>query len=179
MAPQSTRQDRCLDVQPVFVAVADQKRFGVIQKGKCNQQFGFAAGLQAEVPAASAAHQLLHHVALLIAFHREDALVATGVAVSGDGPFEGAMKALQPILKDVVETNQKRQAEIPAPQLVHQFDQIQAAAAFALGLNTHMTAAVDGEIGLPPTLQAIQSGTVLDRPALTLSHRLTPGMAGI
>ena len=91
----------------------------------------------------------------------------------------GAVKALQPIFKNVVKTNQKRQAEIPAPQLVHQFDQIQAAAAFALGLNTHMTAAVDGEIGLTPTLQAIQSGTVLDRPALALFHHMTLGMAGI
>jgi len=83
------------------------------------------------VPAAAAFHQLLHHVALLVALHREHALVAAGIAVLRDGALEGGVQALQPVFEDVVEADQQRQAQITALQLLHQLHQIERAAAVA------------------------------------------------
>ena len=39
-------------------------------------------------------------MALLVAFDWKDPLIPAVVVVERDGPFEGGMKALEPILKD-------------------------------------------------------------------------------
>ena len=44
-------------------------------------------------------------MALLVAFHREHALVAPRIAVVSDRPLERAMQSLKPVLKDVVEAD--------------------------------------------------------------------------
>ena len=109
LAPEPAGQDRGLDVAPVLVAVADQQCLRVINQRQRDQQFRLAASLQAEMPALTAGHQLLHHVPLLVAFHREHALVAPCVAVVSNGPLERGMQALKPVLKDVVEADQQWQ----------------------------------------------------------------------
>ena len=105
LTSKTSRQDRCLDVEPILVAVADQQRLGVVQQREGDQQFRFASCFQPEVPALAAAHQLLHHMALLVALHREDALVPAGVAVLRDGAFKGGVEPLQAVFEDVVEAN--------------------------------------------------------------------------
>ena len=108
MAAEAAGQDCGFDVALVFVAVADQEGFGVFDQREGNQQFGFAAGFEAEVPALAALHQLFHHVALLVAFHREHPLVGAAVAVVLHGPPKGPMQALEPVFEDVVEAEQER-----------------------------------------------------------------------
>ena len=164
----TSRQDRCLDVEPILVAVADQQRLGVVQQRESDQQFRFASCFQTEVPALAAAHQLLHHVALLVALHREDALVPAGVAVLRDGAFKGGVEPLQTVFEDVVEANQQRQRQVAAFQLRHQIHQIQAAAAIPLGLNADVAAPIDGEIRIAPAVEAVQRSTVLNRPVFAV-----------
>jgi hypothetical protein len=112
------------------------------------------------VPAAAAAHQLLHHVALLVALHREHALVAAGVAVLGDRPLEGGVQPLKPVFQDVVEADQQRQGEVAPLQLLHQLHQIEAAAAIAAGLHGHVAAGVHPEVGLAPAVDAVKGGAL-------------------
>ena len=182
-SPQTPRQDRGFDVATVFVAVADQQGFRVVDQGQRDQQFGLAARLQAEMPALAAAHQLFHHVPLLIALHREHALVAAAVAVLGDGPFEGGVEAFQSVFEDVVEANEQRQVEVAALEPLHQIHKIEAAAAFSAGLHTHVPAKVDGEVRVSPPLEAIQLCTVLNAPSLRRSGshgvRLTAQGVGV
>ncbi len=156
LSAEAPRQDRCLDVEAILVAVADQQRIRVIEQGQGNQQFGLASGLKPEVPAAPAAHQLLHHVALLIAFHREDTLVTALVAVLGDRALKCGVKPLQPVFQDVVEANQKGQAEVATAQLGHQIHKVKTAAAFSLRLNADVSAAVDREVGLTPAVEPVE-----------------------
>ena len=98
-------QDRRLDVAMIFVAIADQQGMGVLGKGECDQEFGFAPGFQAEVPAPAAFHQVFHYVALLIALDREHPLITTAVVVVGNCSLEGSMQAFEPVVEDVVEAN--------------------------------------------------------------------------
>ena len=135
------------------------------------------------MPALAAAHQLFHHVALLVALHGEDTLVAAAVAVLGDGPFEGGVEAFQSVFEDVVEANEQRQVEVAALEPLHQIHQIKTAAALSAGLHTHVAAKIDGEVRGPPTLEAIQLGTVLNAPSLRRSGshgvRLTAQGVGV
>jgi hypothetical protein len=91
LAAEAPGQDCGFDVALVLVAIADQQRCWVIDQREGNQQFGFAAGFEAEVPALAAFHQLFYHVALLVAFHREHPLVLAAVAVVLHGPLKGPM----------------------------------------------------------------------------------------
>ena len=180
LAPQPSRQDRGLDVKTVLVAVADQQRVRVIQQRQGNQQLRLAACLQPEVPAAAATHQFFHDVALLVALHRENALISPGVVVLRNGAFECGMQAFQPVLEDVVEANQQRQPEIAALQFRHQLHQVQTAAALPLGLHADVSATVDREVRSTPAIQPVQRSTVFNRPAFAVCHlRLQWGMAGI
>ena len=55
-------------------------------------------------------------MALLVAFHGEDPLVATRVAVLSYCPFERSMQPLETVFQDVVETDQQRQSEVATSQ---------------------------------------------------------------
>ena len=165
LASQAARQDRGFDIATIFVAIADQQRFWIFQERKGDQQFGFAASLQAEVPTPAGFDQLLDDMALLVAFDRKHPLVAAAVAVLGDGPLEGGMQALQPVFEDVIEADQQRQGEIAPLQLLHQVHQIQGAAPIAAGLDHHMAAAANGEIGVPPAVETIEGGPIGGAPA--------------
>ena len=68
------------------------------------------------MPAAAALHQLLHHVALLVALHWENALVVAAIAVLGNGPLKGAMQPLEAVFEDVFKADQQRQLQIAALQ---------------------------------------------------------------
>jgi len=105
LASQAARQDCGFDVATIFVAIADKQRFWIFQERKGDQQFGFAASLQAEVPAPSCFHQLFNDMALLVAFDRKHPLVAAAIAVLGDCPLKGGMQAFEPIFEDVIEAN--------------------------------------------------------------------------
>ena len=94
LASQAARQDRGFDIATIFVAIADQQRFWIFQERKGDQQFGFAASLEPEVPTPAGFHQLLDDMALLVAFDRKHPLIATAIAVLGDGPLKGGMQAL-------------------------------------------------------------------------------------
>ena len=160
LAAEAAGQDRRFDVAAVLVAVADQQSLGVVEQGEGNQQLRLAAGLQAEVPAAAALHQLLHHMALLVALHRKHALVAAAVGVLGDGALEGSVKPLQPVFEDVVEADQQRQAEVAALQLAHQVHQIQRSASLAAGLHDHVAPLAHGEVRIAPAIDAVEGGPV-------------------
>jgi hypothetical protein len=159
-AAQAPGQDCGFDIAVILVAVADQQSFRIVEQGQGDQQLGLAARLQAEVPAPATLHQLLHHMALLIAFDRKHSLVATFVSVLGDGPLKGGMQPLQTILEDVVEADDQRQGEIPPLQFPYQFHQIKGTSPFSPGLHHHMAAATDAEIGLTPAIETIESGSV-------------------
>ena len=157
-------QDGCFDVATIFVAVTDQQGFRVVNQGERNQQFGFAPRFQAEIPAPSTAHQLLHHVALLVAFHWKHTLVPAFVAVPRDCSFEGGVEALQAVFKDVVEPDQQRQMEVAALEAFHQFHKIKTPAAFSPRLHADVAAQIDREVGVAPAFEAVKLSTLLNIP---------------
>ena len=181
LAAEAAGQDCRFDVAAVLIAVADQQGLGIVKQRQGDQQFGLAAGLQAEVPATAALHQLLHHVALLVAFHRKNALIAASVGVLSDGPLEGGMQPLQPVLKDVVEADQQGQAQVAALELPHQLHQIQRSAPLAAGLHDHVAPFAHGEVGIAPAVDAVEGGTVGGAPGAggIGEHHRAPGCGGL
>ena len=113
-------------------------------------------------------------MALLVALHREDALVPAWVAVLGDCALKRGMKPLQAVFEDVVEANQQRQSQVAALQLRHQIHQIQAAATIPLGLDADVPASIDREIRITPAVEAIERRHC---PESTSVRCLTPASA--
>ena len=128
------------------------------------------------MPAATAFDQLLHHVAHLVALDRKHPLVAAAVAVLGDRPLKSGVQAFETVLEDVVKADQQWQAQAPALQLTHQFDQIECPTPLALGLHHHMPPLAHGEVGLSPAVETIEGGTVGGGPAVAAGkghHRVS------
>ena len=116
------------------------------------------------MPAPPAGHKLFHHVPLLVALHREDALVAPLVVVAGNGSFKGCVQAFQPVFENVVEADQEGQPKAAVLQASHQFHQVKTAAPVSAWLHAHMPAWVDGEVRITPAFQPIKLGAIAPRP---------------
>jgi hypothetical protein len=58
------------------------------------------------MPTPAAFHQLLHHVALLVAFDWEHSLIVPWVVVGVYRLLKGLVEALEPVFENVVETDQ-------------------------------------------------------------------------
>ena len=177
LAAEASGEDGRLDVALILVAVADQQRLGVIHQGEGDQQFRLAAGLQTEVPALAAGHELLDDMALLVALHGEDPLVATGVAVLSNGALKGGVQSLEPVFEDVVEADQQGEPEAATFQALDEIQEIQAAAPLPFGLHADVAAGVDREIGIPPAVDAVEGCAVGRAPAGVFSgdHRAGSG----
>ena len=99
---------------------------------------------------------MLHHMALLVAFDREDALIGSAVGVMSDGSLKRSVELLQPVLKDVVEPDEQRGLQISGFQPLQQVHQVKRTAAITARLDHNMPSGIDREIGCPPALKAVE-----------------------
>ena len=143
MLTQSSGQDRRFDVSAILVAIADQQGIRVFGEREGDQKFSLAPRLQSEIPAIAAVHKMLHHMSLLVALDREDALIRTVVGVVGNGALKGSVETFQPIFEDVIETDEQRGAEVACLQTLQQLHQVQRSPTVSTRLNHDMSFGVD------------------------------------
>ena len=122
---QPSSQDCRFDVTAILVTVADQQGIRIFGEREGDQKLSLAARLQSEIPAIAAVHKVLHHVPLLVALDREDALIGPVVGVVGNGALEGSVEPFKPVLEDVIESDQQRGAQVACLEPLQQLHQVQ------------------------------------------------------
>jgi hypothetical protein len=165
LAAQLLGEEGGLDEGLVLVAVAENVAVGVLMEGEGDQEFGLAAGFDAEAVGGAVFDQLLHHVPLLVDLDRVDPAEPALVVVLRDGRGEGSKELLDPELQDVGETDEKGKVAAPALQILHQFLEVDRPFARAPGRHLDVARVVDGEEILAPSVDVVELGRVLDGPS--------------
>ena len=143
-------EQRHLDVELVLVAVADEERFRVAMDGQRGEEFRLAADLESELERRARVHDFLHDLAQLVDLDREDAPVGRLVTGVGDGGVEFLVEHVDAVAQQVLEPEQKREAETAVLGLVHDGHEIERGALVLHGLDRHVAGVVDAKIGVPP-----------------------------
>ncbi len=169
MASQLLGQHGHLDVLVVLEAVADDGSF-VVGHGHHGHQFGFGAGLQAELERAAELQHFFDHLPLLVDLDRIDAAVFTLVAMLGDGGLKCAGQLAETVLEYAGEAHQDRQRDAAQHQCIHQLFEIDGALRILGGMHAQVAVAVHRKIALAPTGHVVQFAGVLRGPALRRLH---------
>ncbi len=142
-------------VLAILVPVADDQRGAVPGEGQHGEQLRLAAGLQADAAAATllGGEDLLDHPALLVDLDRVDGGVAAAEGLLLHGGIEGGAQLLDPVVEDVGEAHQHRQAQAGALELGDQLVQRQGR---ALGL-----AAQGAHQGMPRVVHVVVAAAPL------------------
>ena len=120
-------QHRRLDVLGVLEAVADDRRV-VVGERHHGQQLRLRAGLEAELVRLAEVEHLFDDLPLLVHLDRVDAAVAALVLVLGDGGLKRRVDLAEPVLQDVGEADEDRQADAAQLQAIDQLLQVDGAA---------------------------------------------------
>ena len=163
-APQLGGHQRRLDVLLVLVAVADDEGLLVVEHRHDRQQLRLRARLQAVVVGPAELDDLLDDVAVLVDLDRVDALELALVAVLGDRALERLVQLDDAALEHVGETDQQRQADPAARDLVDQLLEIDGRPLEARRMRLDVSGLGDGEIVVAPVLDPVDLGRVRDRP---------------
>src|SRR5439155_8701577 len=107
---------------------------------------------------------LLVDESVLVDLDRVDALVPALVAVLGDGPLERLVQLDDPAAQNVREPDQQRQPNAATRDLVDQLFQIDAGAVRSGRVRLDVARFVNGEVAVPPVLDAVGFGGVADVP---------------
>ena len=119
-------EHRRFDELGVLEAVADDRRVVVGQRDD-GQQLRLGAGLEAELVGLAEVEHLLDDLPLLVDLDRVDAAVAALVLVLGDGGLKGGVDLAEPMLEDVGEADEDRQADAAELQAIDQLLQVDGA----------------------------------------------------
>ena len=158
-------QHRHLDELGVLEAVADDRRVVVGQRHH-RQQLGLRAGLEAEVIRPAELEHFFDDLPLLVDLDRVDADVLAGVLVLGDGALEGFVDVLEPMLQDVAEADERRQADAAQLQVIDQLLEIDRPARLLGRVDLDLTVLTDGEVALAPAGDLVELGGVDVGPGL-------------
>ena len=172
------RQHGQLDELGVLEAVADDRRVVVGERGD-GDQLGLRARFEPEVERPAEVEDLFDDLPLLVHLDGVDADVLAGVFVLGDGRLKGVVNVLQPVLQDVAEANQRRQADAAKLEMIDQLLQIDRPARLLRRMDLDVAVLADGEVSLPPAGDLVHLSGIDGGPGFsdvvcgTRGHRLS------
>src|SRR5207247_8884001 len=105
-----------------------EERGGIIDQDESAEQRGLGAGFESETERAAEAHELLHHVLLLVDLDRIDPARASLVAIVADRVVETAEERTQAAVEDVGEAHEDGQIEAAPLKIEHEVVQVHAGA---------------------------------------------------
>ncbi len=155
------RVQRQFDVFLILVAVAHDQRIKVPDEPQHDEQLGFGAALESQVPCLTGGQDGLHHVPLLIHLDGIHRPVFGMVIVFADGAVEAVVQLIDAALQDIGEAHQYGQIDAARLQLVHQDFQIDLFIRVAGRAHDDMAALIDAEIPGAPLVDVIQINGVL------------------
>ena len=120
------------------------------------QQLGLRSGLEAEVVRPAEVEHFLDDLPLLVDLDRIDAEVLALVRVLRDRRLEGVEDVAEPLLEDVAEPDQDRQADAAQLQVVDQLLQVDGLAGVLGGVHPDVAVRRDGEVVLAPAFDLVE-----------------------
>ena len=132
-------------------------------------EFGLRTSLQSEVELPSVRDDLFDHGLHLVHLDGIDHIVLTFIIIFLGGFLETAPRLLDPVVKNIGETEQHGRRDITQRQLVHHLTQVDLRIVLAWG-DIDITLLVDAEIRGAPTVDVVELLRVIDGPFLHKSN---------
>ena len=139
--------------------------------GERGEQFGFAAGLEAEMEFRAGIDHFLDDFAELVDLDRENAAVDVFVSRFGDRFGEGAVDGLHAVAEQILEAQGERKGEAAFARFVHEFHHVDLAQRLAARTHRDVAFAVDREIRSAPTLDIVERESGGDIPIVHFRER--------
>ena len=163
-------QHRHLDELGVLEPVADDRRV-VVRHRDHGQQLGLGPGLEAELVRPAEVEHFLDDLPLLVHLDRVHAEILAFVRVRVDGRLKRVVDVRQPLLQDVAEPDQDRQADAAQLQVIDELLEVDRAIGVLGGVDANVAVRTDGEVVLAPAFDLVELGGVGDRPGIALPPR--------
>ncbi len=152
------------DVVGVFVTVADNERVLRNVSGEYGMEFGFAAGLQANIEFLAVAYNFLHYLAHLVYLNRVNHVVLSLIVILFGSDVKAVADFLDAVVENIGKAQQHRSHDIAHLQLVHHIFEVNAGETLA-GSHHYMTFIVDRKIITAPAVDVVQLGAVFNFPS--------------
>ncbi len=160
------------DVGRVFVAIADDQRFGIVVHGQTGVDLGFRADLQTVVERLAGIEDLFHDFAELVDLDRKNAAIDAFVVVVGDRFVERGVEKLDAMAQQILKSNEKRRLEIQRLRVVERIDDRNRDTVFLQRCDCQIAVRVDAEIAGAPSVDHVQRRGVVDRPLVMFVKEL-------
>ena len=128
------------------------------------QQFRLRPGLEAELVRAAEVEHFLDDLSLLIDLDRIDAAVAALVLVLADGALKRRVDVGEPLLDDVGEADEHRQADAAELQPVDEFLEVDRLADVLGRMHLDVAGRVDREVAVAPARHFVELAGVVHAP---------------
>ena len=148
----------------VFVAVADEKTFGVAMMGEASEEFWFASDFESEVVWFARIENFLYDFAHLVDLDWENTAVGTFIAGGFDSIGKSLIDGTDAVAEEIVETNEKRVVQAFLTSTGGNFNKINASTVCGLGMNRHVSCGIDAEITASPTSNSVGTNCFVDGP---------------
>ena len=157
-------EQRHPDEAGVLVAVADDQAAHLVLQGETGEQLRLAADFETEVELLARVEDLLHDFAQLVHFDRKHAAILALKIELLDRRAEGEVDGLDPMAKDVLETNQQRELQTARLRLLRYVADFDARAVLLKRAGHDMSGFVDVEVFRSPARDVVQVSRSLDAP---------------
>ena len=114
--------------------------------------------------------QALHHRALLVDLDGEDREVGLGVVELAGGVAERVRQLVDLPLQELREPEQERRLVAAAGEVLDDLEDVDGPAGVARRGDQQVAVLADGEIAVPPAVEAVDLDGVLDREAVRRRH---------
>ncbi len=165
LLPQLDAHERHADEKGVFVAVANDQEARLVLQGQAGEKLRLAAHLQAKLVRLARVQDFLHHFAQLVDFDGKDAAVFVLIIELGDGGGEGLVDRLHAVAQNILEADEHRKLQSPAPGLLDHVSQIHHRPIFAQRHGDDVPGLIDVEVWRAPTIDVVKGARGLDVPS--------------
>ena len=158
-----------LDVLFVFVAVADEEGFPVLEQRECDDELGLGAGFEAEVIFFTGVEDFFDDFAELVDLDREDAAVTAFVAFFVDGLAERFVNLDDALAQHVLHADGQRGLEARGFDFLDDVGNADLPVV-PLRVDAQVALRVDGEVVTSPAFEAVVVFGVFSGPRRWFAH---------
>jgi hypothetical protein len=173
-----TAEEGHSDEGGIFVAVADDEGAFLVLEGEAGEQFGFGPDFEAELVGLSRVEDFLYDFTQLVDFDGEDTAVGAAEVEFGDGLAESLVNVFDAVSEDILEPDQKGEAEVTAAGFFDDIVEVDGCAAGLEGAGDDLAFLVYVKVLGPPPVDIVVVAGGLDGPGCCFrkisAHRAYP-----
>ena len=148
----------------VLVAVADDQSVRVLHVRKNRMEFRLGTCFKTNVELGTVTHHFFQDRTLLVHLDREDAVMATLVAIFSRRLREALVNLFDAAVQNIRETQQHRSRNIAQGKFLHEFVKVNARTAVLDRRNRRVTLVVNVKVTYAPTLYVVKISGIVNAP---------------